>query len=98
MNEAAMTTTVGMPQAPPAALDVVMNALDADASRLADLIDQLETRLAPLLAEDHPRPEEAPETPPGASPVVVGLAHVHNRLLAVAGRVGRLIGRLEVGS
>lgn len=83
---------------PTAPVDECVRWLEKDVVMLTHLVDQLDTRLAPVLADGVPRPGADPDPPPpGSSPLVGALALLHHRLASETARLERLMNRVEVG-
>lgn len=77
-------------------LDAVLGQLGSELEGLGAQLGKLESRLAGVLGESNPRPEEAPEAPPGSSSVVYLLGQMRNTVLCYRNTLGSILGRLEV--
>lgn len=83
---------------PMAPVEDCVRWLEKDAVLLTHLVDQLDVRLAAVMAEGVPRAGEDPDPPPpGSSPLVAALALLHHRFGSELGRLERLLNRVEVG-
>lgn len=66
-------------------------------ARLAELVGELEERLAPVLGPQLPEESSVPEfDAPGASPVAQGLANAERMVSFQASRLADLLRRLEL--